>query len=239
MRKIATLLSLIVAMATSNAQTLIVEYSETMDLSKKLQAIEDPALRKLVIAKTSKPRSYELISCKAASIYREIQNENGANEDGEDVNVTIQNGDIIYKNHKEKLFIRQANFLSRVFLIKDKLPKMEWKITNESLKIHDYICKKAVVEIKNDTIEAWFAEDIPSKEGPKHYYGLPGLIMKVKEKDNIIEAVKISPIREDTAISPPTKGRKITQEKFNKIVKEKTENLSGGKTSGGVKVITM
>ena len=130
--------------------------------------------------------------------------------------------------------------MSRTFLIKDHLPKYNWKITNETKKIGGYLCKKAVLKDGDNEIIAWFTSEIPSNEGPRNYYGLPGLILKVEDGTVIIEALKISFPKENIKISKPTKGKKVTQKEFDKIKEEKIKNLTGGKQNGnGVQVIKM
>ncbi len=235
MKYTVTLLLAIFSIASCNAQALKVEYTETMDLSKKLEGIDDPAIKQLVLAQTGKPQHYELISSKGVSLYREQQQEQDNNGNVK----VIREGNIVYKNHKTKQIVKQSHFMSRTFLIEDKLVKPAWQLTNETIKIGDYVCKKALLNDGDNTITAWFTEEIPSNDGPQEYFGLPGLIMKVKLESTVIEAVKITPLKQKTVINPPVKGKKVTQAEYNKIVKEKTASLGGKDSGNGVKIIRM
>ena len=61
-----------------------------------------------------------------------------------------------------------------------------WKITNQSKKINNYVCYKAIGNLKplnpnlpNYYFEAWFSPEIPLQYGPNGYGGLPGLIFEI------------------------------------------------------------
>jgi len=222
-----------------NAQTIKVTYSEKMDLSEKLKSIDNPMIKQMIIEKTGKPKYYELKSADGISIYK---NNSSDDEDVDNGVTMIGTGgeDIIYKNHNQNIYVKQTDFMSRTFLIEDKLQKNNWKITTNTLKIGEYLCKKAVLKKGESEIMAWFTNEIPSNEGPREYYGLPGLILKVETGTLIIEATNISILKEKIEIQKPTKGKKVTQEEFEKIRKEKINSLTGGKQKGnGVQVIKM
>ncbi len=222
-----------------NAQTIKVSYSEKMDLSEKLKTIDNPMIKQMIIEKTGKPKYYELTSSNGVSVYK---NKNSDSEDVDNGVTMIGSGgeDIIYRNNTNKTYVKQTNFMSRTFLIDDKLKKLEWKITDETQKIGNYLCKKAILKKEDSDIIAWFTNEIPSNEGPRDYYGLPGLILKVETGTLIIEVNNISILKEKVEIQKPTKGKKVTQEEFDKIRKEKIKSLTGGKQKGnGVQVIKM
>jgi len=82
-------------------------------------------------------------------------------------------------------------------------------------------------------VTAWYTLDIPISQGPKEYWGLPGLILEVTEGRTAILCSKIvmNP-KEPIAIVAPTKGKKINQTEYEetmaKKVKEMSENFRGG-----------
>ena len=90
-------------------------------------------------------------------------------------------------------------------------------------------------------IIAWYTLDIPISQGPKEYWGLPGLILEVTEGRTAILCSKIviNP-KEDLEISAPTKGKKISQNEYQetmaKKVKEMSENFRGGGRSSGATI---
>ncbi len=220
----------------STGQVLKVEYSEKMNVSEQLKNIEDPAIRQIVMQKIGAAKTYELINQAGISIYQKAENKELELESN--VQVIGGTGDIVYMNHGKNEFITQTNFLNRNFLIKDKIEKFNWKLTDETKKIGEYQCKKATATIDNNIRTAWYSEEIPSNAGPSVYGGLPGLILEIKAGNKIITATKISFIKEKIEIKPPTKGKIVTRDKFNKIKEEKIKAL-GGNSDKGVKIINI
>lgn len=237
MKKISFLFFTIAVSTLSTAQTLMVTYSETIDLSEKLKSIDDPVVRQMVIAKTGKPKYFELTSQNGISIYRLKSDDNN---DSSATMISGDSGTIVYRDHNAGTITKQIEFLSRTFLIHDELPKNEWKITDEIKKIGEYTCKKATLQQGDNIVEAWFTDEISSNEGPKIYFGLPGLVLKVQTGNLNVEATNISFSKEKVDLEKPTKGKEVTQAEFDKIKKEKIKGLTGGqKKSNGVQVIKM
>ncbi len=208
-----------------NAQTLKVIYKEMFDLEEKFKDVKDPSWKKLLMDGAKRPNYYELINCKGESIFQPNKEE----QDVEQSNVIILGGGgsngIFYRNHNERTFINQTNFMSRQFLIKGNLEQPQWQITDKTLTIGKYRCTKAFTTKDSTQITAWFTADVPSNEGPKEFWGLPGLILKIETKLFTIEATKVSVTKELVEIEKPKKGKKITQADFDKMKKEKTEQM--------------
>ncbi|MFV0249072.1 MAG: GLPGLI family protein [Tenacibaculum sp.] len=222
-----------------NAQTMRVTYTEKTDLTEKLESIDNPMIKQKIIEKAGKPKYYELISNNGNSIYHKQIVEEEDIDNGVTM-IGIEGEDIIYKNHSQNLYVRQTDFMSRTFLIEDTLQQSNWEIFDGVLKIGDYQCKKATSKKGDNDIIAWFTNEVPSNEGPRNFYGLPGLILKVETGTLIIEATNISISKDKATIQKPTKGKKVTQEEFDKIRKEKINGLTGDKQKGnGVQVIKM
>ena len=79
------------------------------------------------------------------------------------------------------------------YLIEDNKPNIEWKIENESKEILGFKCKKAVGKFRGRNYIAWFTSELPVSLGPWKIDGLPGLILKAEDKDNVFsyEAVQV------------------------------------------------
>ncbi|HCC94040.1 MAG TPA: hypothetical protein DEQ26_06870, partial [Flavobacteriaceae bacterium] len=83
---------------------------------------------------------------------------------------------------------------------------------------------------------AWYAPEIPVKDGPTSLAGLPGLIIKAEFEANgakLIYTLKDLKISEkELKIALPTKGEVVTQDQFMKIVmdiqKKMQEQMNGG-----------
>ena len=94
---------------------------------------------------------------------------------------------------------------------------------------------------KEILVTAWYTPQIPVSNGPGEYWGLPGLILEVNEGRTTIlcSEITMNP-SEKVAINEPTKGKEITREEYNKVVKEKMEEMRerfrsrrGGNDRGG------
>ena len=93
---------------------------------------------------------------------------------------------------------------------------------------------------KELTVTAWFTPMIPVKNGPAEYGGLPGLILELNiDRQTILCSKIVVNPTDGMEIKKPAKGKEVTREEFNKIVKEKTEEMrenfrgSGGRRGGG------
>ncbi|MDC8003319.1 GLPGLI family protein [Aureisphaera galaxeae] len=92
---------------------------------------------------------------------------------------------------------------------------------------------------KEVLVTAWFTPQIPVKNGPGEYGGLPGLILEMNIDRTTILCSKIVLNPEETEeIKEPTKGKEVTRKEYNAIVKEKTEEMrqnwrGGGRRGGG------
>ena len=147
--------------------------------------------------------------------------------------------DHIYKNTKEKRYVNQSESLGKIFLIKDKLPELKWELLNETKTIGNYTCYKAILKqkeevlesdgksvLKERVIEAWYTQQIPVNAGPDQFYGLPGLILQLTDGDKTIicSKIKLNP-KNKLEIKEPVKGKVITQEKYNVIMKKKLKQM--------------
>lgn len=96
-------------------------------------------------------------------------------------------------NIKEILFT--ANFRDVDYLVSDQVSKPVWIIDeNTSKKILEYTCIKATTNFRGSNITAYFTEELPYSAGPYKFYGLPGLILELKEDNknyNFWEAKEI------------------------------------------------
>lgn len=134
-----------------------------------------------------------------------------------------------YRDMKNKLRLQEEELLGKNFLISDKERVYEWKITGRKEQIGRYEVMEAVSINEQDTIQAWFTPQIPVATGPAEFSQLPGVILRVdvNQGQRMIYANTIE-LRELTAeeeIEKPTKGKKVSQEEFLAIRKEKSEQL--------------
>lgn len=189
-----------------------------------------------------------------------------------------------YKNIKESVLLQEQEFFGKQFLVKDSLPKLEWKLGSETKQIGQYTCFKATTTKKVDEMDfmsmrrkrgrgqdndgekkegeetadtttvdskdpfddvevpkfvivtAWYTPQIPVSNGPGEYHGLPGLILEVTADRTVMLCTKIvmNP-QEKEAIEKPKKGEVVTRDVYNKIMKDKIQEMQemyGGRGRG-------
>lgn len=163
--------------------------------------------------------------------------------------------EILYKNLKEKKLLNEKELYSKKFLIQDNLENKDWELSKESKTIGEYVCFKATyraprlrsdndegdaprlrsetnendsprLRSEADEIIAWYTPQIPVQNGPTKYDGLPGLILEVQQGNQKFVCTKIvlNP-DESIVIEKPNKGKKVSQEEFDIILKEKSQDM--------------
>ncbi|MFQ5448972.1 MAG: GLPGLI family protein [Saprospiraceae bacterium] len=138
--------------------------------------------------------------------------------------------------------INAREFFGRKFLVSGETAKMQWKLTGEQKKLLGYICQKATFQDEDRNVVAWFTPQIQVPAGPDSYGGLPGLILEVNinDGDRVVLASNIELKKLDKGtIEKPTKGKKVTQEEFDKIEAEKMKEMEEemGGSGHGIKMI--
>ncbi|MBI9042354.1 GLPGLI family protein [Lutibacter sp.] len=160
-----------------------------------------------------------------------------------------------YKNTQTKTSTKENEFSGKNFLVKDNLVTYNWKMEQETKMIGQNMCFKAttIVEmpVRNTSfnfrrpedrkeeekepeepkmeaviVTAWYTLDIPVSHGPGDYWGLPGLILEISYAETNILCTKIvmNP-KEKSVISEPNKGKVVTQEEYDTILKEKMTEM--------------
>lgn len=151
-----------------------------------------------------------------------------------------------YINPSKNQFMEETEIFGKKFLIEDELPTYNWKITNETKKIGDYTVVKAeyqniseqttlslsnseqATETIMDTtmITAWYTPEIPVSQGPSNTWGLPGLILELKDGNFtfLCTKVELNPA-EPVQIEMPSKGKRVSREEANKIRDEKLQEM--------------
>ena len=137
-----------------------------------------------------------------------------------------------FVNFDESTFVQQHDFMGRTFLVSGTQEPLAWKLPGEERTLLGYHLVKATAVRDSLDIEAWFAPEIPAPGGPGLYGGLPGLILVLSIDDGrkVYTAVELDLDRRPD-FERPTKGRKVSQEKYDRIVAAKLEERQ--KTRGG------
>ncbi len=119
--------------------------------------------------------------------YANIKNDDHLNYEDEKLEKKRFNYEPLYINLKTDslyqqrigIFKKNSSEIKR-FILVEKRPSINWKITKESQKILGYTCYKATTKFRGRDYIAWFSPDIPYNLGPWKLGGLPGLILKVE-----------------------------------------------------------
>lgn len=231
MNKLTLFALLAIAATNSNAQSYTIEYEERANIENQLKHVTDPETRKRVGAYLSKPTTYYLYYTNGESLYMQQRekmdsaSELSVRDDKEKRIVIGKNNGGIYKNYKTNEYLHEADVLGKQLLVKDKLEKYNWQLLDETKKIGSYNCKKATASINNEAVTAWYTEDVPLQEGPRDYYGLPGLVIEVIAEKKTYHAIKIIDSKAQISITKPSKGSVVTKKEYVKILDEKINDL--------------
>lgn len=157
----------------------------------------------------------------------------------------------LYKNIKDKKYVKQIEMYSKLFLIEDDLKTPEWQMGAETKKIGNYTAYKATLTTAIDTtgsgqlarmfsrnrngqggaareiptektVTAWYTLDIPVSLGPAEYWGLPGLILEIEQGNSVLVCSKIVMNAADIVeVKAPEKGKSINQKDFDELMAKK------------------
>lgn len=160
-------------------------------------------------------------------------------KDGIVLNIKPTNNPKIYKEINTQSIYSAERIFMTPFIVKDGFDIFKWQLTNDFKEILGYQCQKAKMNYRGRDYTAYFTTEIPFKNGPWKFSGLPGLILEVKSADNVfvIEAFKIKVSNVDSKILYPFKTNQneaIPWETFiEKYKKKQIELLSYTDEQGG------
>ncbi len=90
----------------------------------------------------------------------------------------------VYKYYDSKrmtIMHRMGEARVPIYLYDEPLDLMDWKMSFGTKEIHGYPCFKAECDFRGRHWTAWFTMQIPVKDGPWKFCGLPGLILEMEE----------------------------------------------------------
>ncbi|MCD8436102.1 GLPGLI family protein [Tenacibaculum dicentrarchi] len=147
----------------------------------------------------------------------------------------IPYGDSKFYNAKNER-LSEVNIFGEDFLVTDK--PLAWQLKNETKKIGDYLCYKAIAiekkmyrgKMKEYPVIAWYCPEISSSFGPIGVAGLPGLILEVNKGNIKYRATKINlNPKKNIKITKLTKGKKITRKKLGEMISQAMGNFKKNK----------
>lgn len=69
----------------------------------------------------------------------------------------------------------------------ENVAPQEWVISEDTLTVLGYTCQKAETTFRGRNYTAWFTLNIPINEGPWKLYGLPGVILKADDAEDVFQ----------------------------------------------------
>jgi GLPGLI family protein len=229
-----------------NPEKLKTTISNIPNLDEQSKRMYEDKLRK------SLEKSFLLTFNKTNSVYKEEQKLDLNSNNNNNGSWSPYGTDIaFYKNLKDKVIITEKDLMSKLFLVKDSLPNMNWIFHTETKKIGNYICQKATTKIiieeadseedtnkstnffnneekqNKKTVTAWYTLDIPISNGPFVYWGLPGLILEIEDNGDrlICSKIVLNP-KKKPKIKTPKKKELISSEEYDLIVEKKINELN-------------
>lgn len=120
-----------------------------------------------------------------------------------------------YKNLSEKIYYSKTLFPN--YLLKDDSYTINWTLVNQYKDILGYKCQKATSDFRGRSYEAYFTTEIPIRNGPYKFDGLPGLVLEVNSTDGAVsyKAVNITEVSQQIE-NPFTNLQYISWEQFKK-----------------------
>ncbi|MDE5555465.1 MAG: GLPGLI family protein [Muribaculaceae bacterium] len=130
--------------------------------------------------------------------------------------------EIIYQNMPAGKMTVYSSIVPNYYVYEEDAHSIEWEIGEETDTICGYECMVAEGNYGGRTWRAWFTTEIPVAMGPWKISGLPGLVMKAADKDNLHVFEAISFRRGEVPIYRPNwpDAVKIDRNKFINNKKE-------------------
>ncbi len=162
--------------------------------------------------------------------------------------------DVTYCDFQKSRRVESREFFDKKYIITDSIRRNNWKLSDETKTILNYVCRKAtsqrisqrmMMTMDNGKMErkempdtsnivAWFTTDIPVPAGPELQGQLPGLILELETNNGrtVYTALEIFAKVDLKSIKEPVKGKKLSSDEFakerNKLMEEMQKNNQGG-----------
>lgn len=241
MRKISFLLLFVLPLLLVGQKDQgVITYAQKVNLHMGLGEGNEQMKAMLPEFQTSK---YELLFNSKVTLYRSIKEKpleiNEETHDGAQVMIRMEGPQsTIYTDLSSSDQVEMRDFIGKQYLISGATER-KWKMTGETKEVLGYNCQKATLEEADRQVEAWFTTELAIPSGPATYGQLPGLILEINADGGrmllVAENIEFKAL-EAEVMAAPTKGKKITRKKYQKLEEERLRemNAQGG---GGVRMI--
>lgn len=87
----------------------------------------------------------------------------------------------ILKNFLSRKILYQEKIAKNVYEYEEPYPEQNWILKNEDAVILGNRCKSATLSFRGRNYAAWYTPEVPKNDGPAHFFGVPGLILRISE----------------------------------------------------------
>jgi GLPGLI family protein len=132
----------------------------------------------------------------------------------------------IQRDYQRGVIFDVIEMLGKVYVVEDSIHAPDWKVKNDLKEVAGHVCMNATWHdtLKNQTVDVWFALDLPGAFGPERLCGLPGVILEVDVNNGgmIMVADKIETLPRSTLLDRPkkAKGKKVAEAEYLARIRE-------------------
>lgn len=215
-----------------------VEYEVRQEFDRSNLKQTSARMEEMLVNSENKRYYFELFVNATNSNFTEIERIN--NEQGRGISVGLLSNvsSNIYKDFNSKELYENNKMKPKLF-IKDSIQTFPWVLSKEESTILGNKVRKATYTNLTQTVEAWYAPDLPFRDGPSRFNGLPGLILKIKFKlpftsdmdTNVsFTAIDVKPYAGKIELPKNAKvvEKEVSQEKAQKLFEKQKELRSQG-----------
>ena len=204
----------------------------------------------------AEPVSYDLYFDQNQSIYKQqdkLDAPQSNSRGGMSMRFGGSSQNIVFTNLATREQTNQQDLFGKMFLVNKNIKIPEWNFTGESKQIGQYMAYEATyTQMQNPpqfrmsfggrgnneeekekepekievTVSVWFTPDIPISAGPDNYFGLPGLVLMVQDKNKLLVCTEVQMNPKDKIkLTPPKKGEEVTWKEFKEIREKKSKEM--------------
>jgi len=246
MKKLLFILTLMIPVVGFAQKSGTIIYEETVQMDIDLPEDMDEAMKAMI--PTSQTSKVALYFTQKESLFKNYDksddsdiNIESSSEDGDTEIIIdiVRPENLTYCNYETNALVDQRDFMGKKFLVKDELKAPAWKLTGKQKQVGKYICQEATYQKDSISVVAYFTPQIPISIGPSLYRGLPGAVLEVNIDDGqtiiIAKEVRLGDVPTDIIVEP-TKGKKISDEAYNKIVDKKLKEIREANGGSGMQI---
>lgn len=228
LKKILTLIILCAAAIVAQTQAKGYEftYQEKVDIGQQLNQL-DESMRAAMQSFLSKRKSFYTLTFADGKSYFEKNKKISDDDMG-----MGQSMPTLYVDFGKQEQTSLVQFFGRNFLVDDTMSRMNWVMDTATKTVAGLHCLKATYADSNSTVTVWFSTETPIPAGPYTFYGLPGLVTEVEMGPVTYTLTQIKVLDAKPTIEKPKKGKKVTQEELQNIIKTKLEEMGFGGGEG-------